>query len=74
MPPRHFDLDIRSIRPRLEREGWTLRKTTGDHHVYVHPEKPDFVPVPRGRGDLPFGTARNIARAAGWITLKDRQR
>ncbi|WP_197031035.1 type II toxin-antitoxin system HicA family toxin [Methylobacterium sp. 10] len=67
MPPRTFDLDIRAIRKRLEGEGWTVRVATGDHDVYKHPQKPGRIPVPRGRGDLPLGAARNIARSAGWL-------
>jgi predicted RNA binding protein YcfA (HicA-like mRNA interferase family) len=67
MPPRTFDLDIRAIRKRLEGDGWMVRVATGDHDVYKHPQKPGRIPVPRGRGDLPLGTARNIARSAGWL-------
>jgi len=67
MPPRTFDPDIRAIRKRLEGDGWMVRVATGDHDVYKHPQKPGRIPVPRGRGDLPLGTARNIARSAGWL-------
>lgn len=67
MPPRDFDLDIQAIRRRLEREGWRLRSSKrGPHDIYAHPDKPGKVPVPRGRGDLAPGTARVIARLAGW--------
>ncbi|WP_407524404.1 type II toxin-antitoxin system HicA family toxin [Methylobacterium oryzisoli] len=66
MPPRDFDLDIQAIRRRLEREGWRLRPSKGPHDIYVLPGRPN-VAVPRGRGDLPPGTARAIARQAGWL-------
>jgi predicted RNA binding protein YcfA (HicA-like mRNA interferase family) len=72
MPPRDFDLDIRAIRRRLEREGWFVKKSSGEHDIYRHREKYGRIPVPRGRGDLPPGTARNIAVMAGWIGSKDR--
>ncbi|HEX8167467.1 MAG TPA: type II toxin-antitoxin system HicA family toxin [Beijerinckiaceae bacterium] len=67
MPPRDFDLDIRAIRQRLDREGWRIRPSKGPHDIYVHPSKPGHVAVPRGRGDLSPGTARGIAILAGWI-------
>jgi predicted RNA binding protein YcfA (HicA-like mRNA interferase family) len=66
MPPRDFDLDIQAIRRRLEREGWTIRPSKGPHDIFVKPGRP-LVAVPRGRGDLSPGTARAIARNAGWL-------
>ena len=72
MPPRDFELDIQGVRRRLEREGWVVRRASGAHDVYVHNGKPGRIPVPRGRGDLPTGTAHNIAKTAGWIERKDR--
>lgn len=70
MPPRDFDLDIRAIRKRLESEGWTIRPSKGPHDIYTMPGRP-LVAVPRGRGDLPPGTARSIARNAGWLSETD---
>ncbi len=68
MPPRDFELDISEIRRRLERENWRLIKSRGGNHdVYKHPDKSQHIPISRGRGDLPLGAARSIARAAGWI-------
>ncbi|WP_243418021.1 type II toxin-antitoxin system HicA family toxin [Actinomycetospora cinnamomea] len=32
------------IRP-LERDGWLLRRTTGSHRQYVHPQKSGLVTV-----------------------------
>ncbi|KQT50427.1 hypothetical protein ASG52_06305 [Methylobacterium sp. Leaf456] len=66
MPPRDFDLDLQAIRRRLEREGWRIVKSRGGHDVYRHADRMHHIAVPRGRGDLPVGTARSIARAAGW--------
>jgi len=71
MPPRDFDLDIQAIRKRLEREGWKLRPSKGPHDVYALPGRPS-VALPRGRGDLPPGTARSIARNAGWLDRSDK--
>lgn len=62
MPPRDFDLDIQAIRRRLEREGWSVTKLAGAHEVYKHSVQNGRIPVPRGRGDLPVGTARSMAR------------
>ena len=73
MPPRDFDLDIRAICRRLKEEGWSVRVARGDHDVYKHPVKQGRVAVPRGRGDLPLGTARNIARSAGWLGEEEDQ-
>jgi predicted RNA binding protein YcfA (HicA-like mRNA interferase family) len=70
MPPRDFDLDLVAIRARLAREGWHVRNGGREHDVYKHAEKPGRIPVPRGRGDLPFGTAKSIAVAAGWTGRK----
>ncbi|MFC5554879.1 type II toxin-antitoxin system HicA family toxin [Methylobacterium iners] len=66
MPPRDFDLDIQAIRKRLEREGWRIRPSRGPHDIYVRPGRPN-VAVPRGCGNLAPGTARAIARNAGWL-------
>jgi predicted RNA binding protein YcfA (HicA-like mRNA interferase family) len=58
--------DIQRIRSRLLREGWTVIPSRGPHEKFRHSDRSDVVMVPRGRGDLPTGTARSIARAAGW--------
>ena len=61
-----LERDIQRIRSRLMREGWTVIPSRGPHEKFRHPERSDAVIIPRGRGDLPTGTARSIARAAGW--------
>ncbi|OCC05241.1 hypothetical protein BA190_10080 [Labrys sp. WJW] len=60
-----MERDLMKIRRQLEREGWIPREGA-DHMVYTHPEKPGRVIVPKGRGDVASGTARSIAKQAGW--------
>jgi len=56
----------RRIVKRLENEGWR-NVGGGSHDRFVHPDRPgDMITVPRHR-ELSPGTARSIAKAAGWI-------
>ena len=57
--------DSRRIVKRLLTEGWTLRGVRGSHHKFVRGAEVLIVPHPKK--DLPLGTARAIARAAGWL-------
>lgn len=52
---------------RLMREGWELVGARGSHHKFRHRETGRVIIVPHPRKDLPIGTARGIARQAGWI-------
>lgn len=60
------ETDLRKIRARLSNEGWYEARKAKKHIVYKHPEKEGRVIVPKGRGDLPSGTADSIAEMAGW--------
>lgn len=55
----------REIIKRLERDGFVLVSVSGSHHKYRKDGKTVIVPHPKK--DLPLGTARAIARQAGWI-------
>ena len=55
----------RKIIERLRKDGFELVSVRGSHHKYVKDGR--VVMVPRPKKDLPLGTARNIARQAGWI-------
>jgi predicted RNA binding protein YcfA (HicA-like mRNA interferase family) len=55
----------RDIIRRLEAEGWVLVSTKGSHHKFRKGDRTVIVPHPKK--DLPLGTARNIARFAGWL-------
>lgn len=50
---------------RLKSEGFEVVSITGSHHKLRKGEKTVIVPHPKK--DLPTGTARNIAKMAGWI-------
>ena len=55
----------RDIIRRLETEGWLQVSSRGSHHKFRMGEKTLIVPHPKK--DLPLGTARSIARVAGWL-------
>jgi predicted RNA binding protein YcfA (HicA-like mRNA interferase family) len=61
-----METDSRKIIARLEKEGWVLKSVRGSHHKFV---RDGWTPltVPHPKKDLPLGTARAIAKAAGWI-------
>ena len=49
---------------RLKAEGFELVSVKGSHHKFG--KGTTTVVVPRSKKDLPFGTARSIARRVGW--------
>ena len=57
--------DSKAIIKRLTEEGWLLVGTKGSHHKFRRGSVTVIVPHPKK--DLPIGTARNIAKIAGWI-------
>lgn len=60
-----MERNSKQIVKRLQREGWELVGTKGSHHKFRKDGQSIIVPHPKK--DLPFGTARSIAKAAGWI-------
>lgn len=60
-----MERDSRKIIQRLTAEGWDLISVKGSHHKFGKDERRVIVPHPKK--DLPFGTARSIAKAVGWI-------
>lgn len=45
--------------------GWTLDRTRGSHHVYVHPENPNIITVPHPKKDLGKGLVSSLRKLAG---------
>ena len=64
----HIEVETnrRKIRQRLEREGWVLVRTNGPHDIFENAETHQTIPLPRRRS-LTSGTARSIAKRAGWV-------
>jgi len=60
-----MERNSKKIIARLKKEGFDLVKITGSHHKFRKDDK--IVVVPHPKKDLPIGTARQIAKMAGWI-------
>lgn len=58
----------RDIIRRLEREGWTLVRVTGSHHVFKNAVSGETLVVPHPKKDLGKGLVRAIYKGAGWKT------
>ncbi len=60
-----MERDSRRIMQRLRGDGFVLVSIKGSHHKFACGGQTVVVPHPKK--DLPLGTARAIARAAGWL-------
>jgi len=60
-----MERDSKKIIKRLLSEGWEQVSVRGSHHKFRRGEVSLVVPHPKR--DLPIGTARSIAKAAGWL-------
>ena len=60
-----MERDSRLIVKRLLAEGWEDRGAKGSHRKFRKGSQTVIVPYPKK--DLPEGTARNIAKMAGWL-------
>jgi predicted RNA binding protein YcfA (HicA-like mRNA interferase family) len=55
----------RDIIKRLERDGWTLKRINGSHHVFTKPGFRNNI-VPHPKRTLGPGIILDIYRVAGW--------
>ncbi len=60
-----MEADSRKIIQRLKADGYELLSVSGSHHKFRKNGKTIIVPHPKK--DLPLGTARAIAKQAGWL-------
>lgn len=60
-----MERDSKRIVARLRRDGFELVSVRGSHHKFRKGDVTVIVPHPKK--DLPIGTARAIARDAGWL-------
>ena len=61
-------MKVRDVVKAIEKAGWVLERTRGDHRQYHHPGRPEAgtVTVPGHPGDdLPVGTLNSILKKAG---------
>lgn len=50
----------------LEAKGYLLKRVTGSHHIFFHPELRKTIVVPaHGKKDIPNGTFLSIIKQAG---------
>jgi predicted RNA binding protein YcfA (HicA-like mRNA interferase family) len=49
----------------LEQTGWTLRRTVGAHHIFVHATRPGHITVSHPQKDLGKGLVHKIRKQAG---------
>jgi predicted RNA binding protein YcfA (HicA-like mRNA interferase family) len=61
----HMERDSRRIIARLKADGFEFVSTRGSHHKFRKGALTIVVPHPKK--NLPTGTARAIAKAAGWL-------
>lgn len=61
----HMERDSKLIVKRLTAEGWEHVSTKGSHAKFRKGDRTVIVPHPKR--DLPTGTARSIAKMAGWL-------
>jgi predicted RNA binding protein YcfA (HicA-like mRNA interferase family) len=61
-----IERNSRAILKRLSSEGWIDVGSQGSHFKLRHPKDGRSIIVPHPKKDLPQGTARAIAKHAGW--------
>ena len=60
-----IETNSRKIVKRLKDEGFEHAHTVGSHQKFVKGDR--RVTVPHPKKDIPMGTARQIAKQAGWL-------
>ena len=60
-----MERDSKKIVKRLLDEGFVQVSVKGSHHKFRKDDRTIIVPHPKK--DLPLGTARSIAKMAGWL-------
>jgi predicted RNA binding protein YcfA (HicA-like mRNA interferase family) len=59
-------IKVRELIELIERDGWSLVRTTGSHRQYQHPRKPGTVTISgKPSLDVPAGTQNSVLKQAG---------
>jgi len=61
-----METNSRKLLRLLERDGWQIARTRGDHVTLKHPAVAELITVPHPKKDLPKGLVRRIYTIAGW--------
>lgn len=48
----------------LVKEGWTLDRVSGSHHIYKHPAKAGHISIPHPKKDLGKGLVSKLMKFA----------
>ncbi len=58
-------MKVREVIRLIEKDGWFLVRTRGDHRQYKHPSKPGRVTISGNTGrDMPPGTLNSVLKQA----------
>ena len=49
----------------LKDKGCTLHRTSGKHHIYIHPKQGGHISVPHPKKDLGIGLVQKLLKQAG---------
>jgi predicted RNA binding protein YcfA (HicA-like mRNA interferase family) len=59
-------MKVREVIQVIERDGWYLVRTKGDHRQYKHPSKQGCVTISGNLGyDIPPGTLNSVLKQSG---------
>ena len=58
-------MNSREVIKRLQADGWELKRTTGSHHHFKHPEKPGVVTVIHPKKDFRPKTLASVEKQSG---------
>lgn len=71
----NISYNVRTLDQVLREHGWYLRphsaQHTSRHDVYIHPEAPENIAVPKGRGDINRNVSRTIIKTIQKYIKKD---
>jgi predicted RNA binding protein YcfA (HicA-like mRNA interferase family) len=62
-----LERNSKKILKRLEQDGWKVVSIEGSHHKLRNPKFNYPIILVHPKKDLPTGTARKIAKDAGWL-------
>jgi len=61
-----MERDSKKIMKRLKKEGWTVARINGSHHILTHPDHDAPISLPHPK-ELKTGLATALAKQAGWL-------